>query len=42
MAGFVIHWHRSNIKRMREGTEHRNTALMVFSGRRGAGDDGQP
>jgi len=42
IAGFVVYWHRSNIKRMREGTEHRNTALMVFSRKRRAVDDEQP
>lgn len=41
MAGFVIFWHRSNIKRMREGTEHRNTRLMILGGRRAASDDEQ-
>jgi len=30
MAMFIIYWHRSNIRRMREGTEHRNTQLMIF------------
>ena len=30
MAMFIIYWHRSNIQRMREGTEHRNTQLMIF------------
>ena len=30
MAMFVIYWHRANIQRMREGTEHRNTQLMIF------------
>ncbi len=41
MAGFVIRWHRSNIQRMREGTEHRNTRLMVFRSERGAADNEQ-
>ena len=41
MAGFVLRWHRSNIQRMREGTEHRNTRLMLFSGHRGAANDEQ-
>ena len=39
MAGLVIHWHRSNIQRMREGAEHRNTRIMLFSGDRGAAND---
>ncbi len=30
MAIFVIYWHRSNIQRMREGTEDRNHKLMLF------------
>lgn len=39
MAGFVIFWHRSNIARMRSGTEHRNTRLMIFSSRRKSASD---
>ena len=34
MAGFVVYWHRSNIQRMRDGNEHRNTRLMLFSSKR--------
>ena len=30
MAGFVIFWHRSNIKRMREGKEDRKVRAMLF------------
>ncbi len=30
MAIFILYWHRSNIQRMREGTEHRNEQLMFF------------
>ena len=41
MAGFIVYWHRSNIERMKAGTEHRNTRLMVFSSKRRAGDDEQ-
>jgi glycerol-3-phosphate acyltransferase PlsY len=41
MAGFIVYWHRSNIARMKAGTEHRNTRLMVFSSKRRAGDDEQ-
>ena len=41
MAVFVIRWHRSNIQRMREGTEHRNTRLMLFSRKRQSGDNEQ-
>lgn len=29
MAVFIIYCHRSNIRRMREGNEHRNTKLML-------------
>ena len=36
MAMLIIFWHRSNIQRMREGTEHRNTRLMIFR-RKGTG-----
>jgi glycerol-3-phosphate acyltransferase PlsY len=39
MAGFVIRWHRSNIQRMREGSENRVTKAMLFRGRRHAPDD---
>jgi glycerol-3-phosphate acyltransferase PlsY len=41
MAGYVVLWHRINMQRMREGTEHRNTKLMVFSRKRQSGDDEQ-
>lgn len=30
MAAYLIYSHRSNIARMRAGTEHRNTRVMVF------------
>ena len=30
MAGLIVYWHRSNIGRMRAGTEQRNTGLMLF------------
>ena len=30
MAMCIIFWHRGNIQRMRDGTEHRNTRMMVF------------
>jgi glycerol-3-phosphate acyltransferase PlsY len=42
MAAFIVYWHRSNIQRMRAGTEHRNTGLMLFGGKRAAGEDEQP
>ena len=38
MAVFIIFWHRANIERMRNGTEHRNTSLMIFK-RKGGGSD---
>jgi glycerol-3-phosphate acyltransferase PlsY len=39
MAGFVIYWHRSNIQRMRLGTEHRNNRLMLFKPRESTDSD---
>lgn len=39
MAGFIIHWHRSNIRRMRDGSEHRNTKLMIFARRQHVNDE---
>jgi glycerol-3-phosphate acyltransferase PlsY len=42
MAAFIIRWHRSNIQRMRDGTEHRNTQLMLFKSKRQSVDDEQP
>ena len=39
MAGFVVYWHRSNIQRMKDGDEHRNTRLMLFRSKRGAAND---
>lgn len=41
MAGFIIFWHRSNIERMRAGTEHRNWKVMIFSGKRKTANDEQ-
>jgi len=41
MAAFVVRWHRSNIQRMREGIEHRNTQLMIFSRKRQKASDEQ-
>jgi glycerol-3-phosphate acyltransferase PlsY len=42
IAGFIVFWHRSNIQRMRAGTELRNTGLMIFGRKRAAGEDEQP
>ena len=39
MAGFIILWHRSNIQGMKDGSEHRNTKLMVFARRRPVNDE---
>ena len=41
MALFIVGWHRSNIQRMRDGSEHRNTRLMIFSNKRKTVDDEQ-
>jgi glycerol-3-phosphate acyltransferase PlsY len=41
MAMCIIFWHRSNIQRMREGSEHRNTRLMIFRRTRSGSDDEQ-
>jgi len=41
MAGFIIYWHRSNIARMRAGTEHRNTRVMLFRRREPGPPDGE-
>jgi glycerol-3-phosphate acyltransferase PlsY len=41
MAMLIIFWHRSNIKRMRDGTEHRNTGLMVFRRKEARSNDDQ-
>jgi glycerol-3-phosphate acyltransferase PlsY len=37
IACFIVFWHRSNIQRMRTGTEHRNHSLMIL-GRKGQAD----
>ena len=39
MAAFVVSWHRINIQRMRDGSEHRNTKLMIFSSKRRSASD---
>lgn len=41
MAGFVVFWHRSNIERMKAGTEHRNTNLMLLRRNKPADSDEQ-
>lgn len=42
MAMCIIYWHRSNIERMREGNEHRNTKLMLFRRMLSKSADDQP
>ena len=39
MAAYVVRWHRINIQRMRDGSEHRNTKLMIFSSKRRSASD---
>ena len=40
MAMCIVFWHRANIQRMLDGTEHRNTKLMIFRrGHSGSGHD---
>jgi len=40
MAMCIVFWHRSNIARMRDGTEHQNTRFMIFRRKKsGAGDE---
>lgn len=41
MAVFIVVWHRSNMRRMKDGTEHRNTRVMIFSSKRKTVDDEQ-
>ena len=41
MAMFVIYWHRSNIQRMRAGTENRNTKVMLIGRKKPTGTDDQ-
>ena len=41
MTNIAIVWHRANIRRMRQGTEHRNPKLMVFSRHRKTADNEQ-
>lgn len=40
MAMLIIFWHRSNIQRMRDGSEDRNTKLMLFRRKKSGNDDG--
>ncbi len=42
MAMLIVFWHRSNIRRMRDGTEHRNYGLMVFRRKKARSNDEQP
>ena len=34
MAAFIVYTHRSNIQRMRDGIENRNSSVMLFQSRR--------
>ena len=42
MAMLIVFWHRSNIQRMRDGTEHCNTRLMIFRRKNASSNDQQP
>jgi glycerol-3-phosphate acyltransferase PlsY len=42
MAMLIVFWHRSNIQRMRDGTEHRNARLMFFHRKKACSIDEQP
>ena len=42
MAMLIVFWHRSNIQRMRDGTEHRNARLMIFRRKNASSNDQQP
>jgi glycerol-3-phosphate acyltransferase PlsY len=42
MAMLIVFWHRLNIQRMRDGTEHRNTRLMIFRRKNASSNDQQP
>ncbi len=41
MAVFIIYCHHANIQRMRDGSEHRNTRLMLFRHREPSSSNGQ-
>jgi len=41
MAVLIIFWHRSNIQRMRDGTEHRNARMMIFRRKDSRSNDDQ-
>jgi glycerol-3-phosphate acyltransferase PlsY len=42
MAMLIIFWHRSNIQRMRAGTEHRNTRMMIFRSKKSGSSNDEP
>ncbi len=42
MALFIVYCHGSNMRRMREGTEHRNDKLMIFHRKGPASSDDGP
>ncbi len=41
MAAFIVYCHHANIQRMRDGSEYRNTWLMLFRRRVNTGNDEQ-
>jgi len=42
MAMLIVFWHRSNVQRMRGGTEHRNTSVMLFRRKNASSNDEKP
>ena len=42
MAVFIAYCHRSNMRRMRDGTEHRNAKMMIFRRKQQANSDDGP
>jgi len=42
MAMLIVFWHRTNIQRMRDGSEHRNYGLMIFRRKKPSSNDEQP
>ena len=42
MAMLIVFWHRTNIRRMRDGSEHRNYGLMIFRRKKPSSNDEQP
>lgn len=42
IAGLIIYWHRSNIARMRAGSENRNRKMMLFGRQQESGGNESP